>query len=145
MSKLLTEKEILKQAENLDLYMNAAQLAFFKDLLNKLRAEAEEHVDSVRKELSAMERETDELDRAAQEDDRMVKLRIIERESKLIHKISESLRRIEEGDYGYCEETGEPIGIRRLLLRPTATLSVDAKSFQEEKEKQFADERDREN
>lgn len=141
---MLTEKELLKQAENMEVYMNPQQLAFFKDLLLGQKKEAELHIDSVRKELSEMSRETDDLDRAAQEDDRMVMLRIIERESKLIHKIAESLRLIEEGDYGYCEETGEPIGIRRLLLRPTATLSVDAKSFQEEKEKQFVDERDRE-
>ena len=66
-------------------------------------------------------------------------MRIIERESKLLPKIQYSLKQIKEGTYGFCEETGEPIGVERLLLRPTATLSTEAKSLSEAKERHYSD------
>ncbi|PIQ43049.1 MAG: RNA polymerase-binding protein DksA [Gammaproteobacteria bacterium CG11_big_fil_rev_8_21_14_0_20_46_22] len=122
-----------------DDYMNTAQLDFFKRMLINLKATTETHIEEVRRELMEEERNADANDIASQEEARSMKLRIVDRETKLIPKILLALRRIEDGSYGYCEETGEEIGIRRLLLRPTATLSIDAKSFQEEKEKLYFD------
>ncbi|MCH2099583.1 MAG: TraR/DksA C4-type zinc finger protein, partial [Pseudomonadales bacterium] len=89
--------------------------------------------------LAEHERETDELDRALSEEENRLRLRIADRESKLLPKIDEALERITLGDYGYCEETGEPIGVERLLLRPTATLCAEAKARQERMERNFRD------
>lgn len=119
-------------------YMNKEQLEFFKTLLLELEKETMAHIDVVRKELSELSNEpADEVDLASREEERMIKLRIIERETKLLPKIRYSLKQISEENYGYCEETGEPIGIERLLLRPTARFSVDSKTFMEIKEKEF--------
>ena len=128
-----TEKSLLKASKK-D-YMNKEMLEFFKDLLIKQKKETLAHIDEVKNEISHMEQEADDLDRATIEQDRMLKLRIIERETFLLHKIDDAMERIADGTYGYCEETGEPIGIKRLLLRPTATFSIEAKEFQEEKER----------
>ncbi|MFN3234120.1 MAG: RNA polymerase-binding protein DksA [Gammaproteobacteria bacterium] len=118
--------------------MNKEQLEFFKTLLLELEKETMAHIDVVRKELSELSNEpADEVDLASREEERMIKLRIIERETKLLPKIRYSLKQISEENYGYCEETGEPIGIERLLLRPTARFSVDSKTFMEIKEKEF--------
>ena len=73
------------------------------------------------------------------EEHRQWQLRMLEREKKLLDKIDEALDRIANGDYGYCEETGEPIGLRRLLLRPTATLSIEAKERQEQMERHLGE------
>src|SRR3989338_5360147 len=126
-----TEKSLFK-APKKD-YMNKEMLEFFKDFLIKQKKETLTHIDEVKNEISHMEQEADDLDRATIEQDRMLKLRIIERETLLLHKIDDARERIADGTYGYCEETGEPIGIKRLLLRPTATFSIEAKEFQEEK------------
>ena len=128
-----TEKSLLK-APKKD-YMNKEMLEFFKNFLIKQKKETLTHIDEVKNEISHMEQEADDLDRATIEQDRMLKLRIIERETFLLHKIDDAMERIADGTYGYCEETGEPIGIKRLLLRPTATFSIEAKEFQEEKER----------
>jgi DnaK suppressor protein len=120
-------------------YMNDEQLAFFKDFLLKLQVETETHIQEIRSELSGEIRPMDESDQATLEESRTLNLRIIDREAKFLRKIGQSLQDIEDGLYGYCEETGEPIGIERLLLRPTATLSVDAKSLLEEKEREYND------
>ena len=128
-----TEKSLLKASKK-D-YMNKEMLEFFKDLLIKQKKETLAHIDEVKNEISHMEQEADDLDRATIEQDRMLKLRIIERETFLLHKIDDAMERIADGTYGYCEETGEPIGIKRLLLRPTATFSIEAEEFQEEKER----------
>ena len=134
---MLTEKQI-KRAPKKD-YMNEAQLAFFKERLLDLKRETIQHIEDARTRLAEAERETDELDRALSEEENRLRLRIADRESKLLPKIDEALDRIQTGDYGYCEETGEPIGIERLLLRPTATLCAEAKARQERMERNFRD------
>ena len=82
---------------------------------------------------------SDEVDRAQHEIDSMLFLRIVERESKLLPKIDKAIMRIKSGDYGYCVETGEPIGIERLISRPTAEFCAEVKTVNEEKEKHFID------
>ena len=121
---MLTEKELLKQPKKN--YMNEEQLEFFKNLLLKQKAELIESLKATNSHLQNQEREADENDRASLEEERWLELRIRERESKLIKKIDEALRRIEEGEYGYCEDTGEEIGLERLLIRPTATADPAA-------------------
>ena len=81
----------------------------------------------------------DPADRATQEEEYALELRTRDRERKLLNKIQASLRQIDEGEYGYCVDTGEPIGLKRLLARPTATLSVEAQERRERMKKQFAD------
>jgi DnaK suppressor protein len=134
---MLTEKQI-RRAPKKD-YMNEAQLEFFKQLLLDLKRETIGHIEEARQRLADAQRETDELDRALSEEENRLRLRIADRESKLLPKIDAALKRIETGDYGWCEETGEPIGIDRLLLRPTATLCAEAKARQERMERNFRD------
>lgn len=134
---MLTEKQI-KRAPKKD-YMNAEQLAFFKQRLLELKQETIGHIEEARARLADAQRETDELDRALNEEENRLRLRIADRESKLLPKIDEALKRIEDGSYGWCEETGEPIGVDRLLLRPTATLCAEAKARQERLERNFRD------
>ena len=81
----------------------------------------------------------DPVDRATIEEEHALELRTRDRERKLLVKIEESLTRIRQGEYGYCEETGEPIGLRRLLARPTATLSLEAQERREKRQKMFGD------
>ncbi len=130
---LPTEEELLNSSE--DEYMDERQLEYFRRVLQAQRAEIEADIERARGELSTGENEPDELDRASAEEERWLSLRISEREGKLLKKIDESLQRIDEGEYGYCEDTGEPIGIPRLLARPTATLSAEAKTRREQLEK----------
>ena len=134
---MLTEKQI-RRAPKKD-YMNEAQLEFFKNHLLELKRETISHIDEARERLADANRETDELDRALTEEENRLRLRIADRESKLLPKIDEALKRIEEGEYGWCEETGEPIGIERLLLRPTATLCAESKARQERLERNYRD------
>ena len=134
---MLTEKQI-RRAPKKD-YMNEAQREFFKNHLLELKRETISHIDEARQRLADANRETDELDRALTEEENRLRLRIADRESKLLPKIDEALKRIEEGEYGWCEETGEPIGIERLLLRPTATLCAEAKARQERLERNYRD------
>ncbi len=130
---MLTEEELLAAPE--DDYMNEEQLEFFRQRLLQARAEIEQDIERARDELSNGTNEADELDRATAEEERWLSLRISEREGKLLRKIDEALQRIEDGEYGYCEDTGDPIGIPRLLARPTATLSAEAKTRREQLEK----------
>lgn len=132
-STTLTEEQLLNAPE--EEYMNEDQLAFFRERLLAQRAEIENDIARARSELSTASNEPDELDRATAEEERWLSLRISEREGKLLRKIDEALQRIEDGEYGYCEDTGEPIGIARLLARPTATLSAEAKTRREQMEK----------
>ena len=134
---MLTEKQI-RRAPKKD-YMNEEQLAFFKQHLLDLKRQTISHIEEARQRLADANRETDELDRALTEEENRLRLRIADRESKLLPKIDEALKRIEEGEYGWCEETGEPIGIERLLLRPTATLCAEAKARQERLERNYRD------
>ena len=135
---MLTEKALLKQAKSK--YMNDEQLEFFRDLLQTQKDELVNSLKETSDHLQNQEREADENDRASLEEGRWLELRIREREGKLIQKIDEALLRIVDGSYGYCEESGEEIGLERLLVRPTATLSIEAKQRRESIEKAYTDE-----
>ena len=116
--KLLTEAEILAMSE--DDYMNPAQLEFFRVRLSTMRDELLENAASTGANLRENELVADPADRATVEEEHALELRVRDRERKLLKKIDEALGRISEGEYGWCEETGDPIGIGRLLARPTA-------------------------
>ena len=133
----LTESKIKRAAASK--YMNADQLEFFKERLINQKNELKSHLENVRNGLSKQSRECDELDRAQIEEEIHLRLRILDRESKLLPKIDEALKRIEDGSYGYCINTGEPIGVERLLVRPTALFSAEEKNRQEKIEKAYKD------
>lgn len=134
---MLTEKELLAAPE--DNYMNAEQLAFFRNLLVTQAGEVRESLASARAQLASFENEPDELDKASIEEERRMALRFLDRQTKLLPKIDQSIKRIDEDDFGFCKVTGEPIGIKRLLLRPTATLCAEEKQRQEMKERNYRD------
>ena len=134
---MLTQEQILAAPESE--YMNDEQLAFFKDLLLTQEQEILEHITNARKELQEQQYEADELDKALVEEDRRMKLRFLDRQAKLLPKLREAIKRIDADDFGFCAVTGEPIGIRRLIARPTATLCAEEKGRQERKEKNFRD------
>lgn len=121
-------------------FMNERQLAFFKQKLldwkEDILRESRETVTHLQKET---ENHPDLADRASSETDRALELRTRDRQRKLISKIDEALRRIEDGSYGYCEETGEPIGLARLAARPIATLSLEAQERHERRERVHRD------
>lgn len=118
-------------------YMNENQRAHFAGILNTWKQELMEEVDRT---VHHMQDEAanfpDPADRASQEEEFSLELRARDRERKLIKKIDQTLQRIEEDDYGYCDSCGVEIGIRRLEARPTATLCIDCKTLAEIKEKQ---------
>jgi DnaK suppressor protein len=134
----LTEPELLAMPESE--YMNEKQLDFFRARLmqqkDDLLSNAGETTEHLREDTSIV---PDPADRATIEEEHALELRTRDRERKLLKKISQSLGRIEAGDYGYCDETGEPIGLGRLLARPTATLSLEAQQRRELKQKMFGD------
>jgi DnaK suppressor protein len=134
----LTEDELLAMPDAE--YMNDKQLEFFRTRLQALKddllSNAGETTEHLREDTSIV---PDPADRATIEEEHALELRTRDRERKLLKKISQSLARIEAGDYGYCDETGEPIGLGRLLARPTATLSLEAQQRRELKQKMFGD------
>jgi DnaK suppressor protein len=134
----LTEPELLAMPESE--YMNEKQLEFFRVRLTALKddllSNAGETTEHLREDTSIV---PDPADRATIEEEHALELRTRDRERKLLKKISQSLSRIEAGDYGYCDETGEPIGLARLMARPTATLSLEAQQRREMKQKMFGD------
>lgn len=134
---MLTEEQLRAASE--DDYMNDEQLAFFKARLFEMRQEVLDREVNSKEELSHSENVADPTDRATLEEEHWLDLRLREREAKLISKLDEAIQRIGSGEYGYCEETGDPIGIPRLLARPTATVSIDSKSRSERIESQFRD------
>ena len=135
--KPLTEAEILKMGDK-D-YMNAAQLAFFRVRLTQLRDELLRNAGQTTEHLRETVIVPDPADRATIEEEHALELRTRDRERKLLKKVEQSLARIDSGDYGWCEETGEPIGIPRLIARPTATLSLEAQQRRELRQKLFGD------
>ena len=135
----LTEQDIINWKGPEEEYMNADQLAFFRELLVKLQDELIQKAADTTGHLQNHEAAPDPADRATQEEEYALELRTRDRERKLLNKIQASLRPIDEGEYGYCVDTGEPIGLKRLLARPTATLSVEAQERRERMKKQFAD------
>ena len=134
----LTDAEIIAMSD--DEYMNDTQLAYFRlklvvlknDILNSAGATTEH----LREDTVVV---PDPADRATIEEEHALELRTRDRERKLLKKIEQSIGRIDAGDYGYCDETGEPIGVGRLLARPTATLSLEAQQRRELKQKMFGD------
>jgi len=133
----LTEEEILKAPEK-D-YMNEAQLAFFRQRLVDLRDQLLQNADDTGEHLRENEVTTDPSDRATLEEEYTLELRTRDRERKLLKKVEKSIRLIDDGSYGFCEETGEPIGVPRLLARPTATLSLEAQERRERVQKLYGD------
>ena len=133
--KVLTEADLLKMSEK-D-YMNAAQLEFFKTKLLALKADLLMHANETTEHLRENVLVPDPADRATIEEEHALELRTRDRERKLLKKVEQSLLSIESGEYGWCEETGEPIGIPRLLARPTANLSLEAQERRELRQKLF--------
>lgn len=136
---MLTEKDILNWNGPEEDYMNPEQLAFFHDRLVKMKEELIANADLTSQHLQEQESTADPADRATLEEEYALELRTRDRERKLLLKIDSTLRKIEEGSYGYCSDTGEPIGLARLLARPTATLTIEAQERRERMKKQFAD------
>jgi DnaK suppressor protein len=135
--RTLSESEIRKMPESA--YMNDTQLEFFRGRLLQMRSEVVDREVDVKERLHQRESFADPADRATAEEEHWLDLRLRERESLLLRKIDDALRRIRDREYGYCEVTGEPIGIPRLLARPTATVCVDVKGQNEQIESQFRD------
>ena len=134
----LTEFEVLAMPESE--YMNDKQLEYFRLQLQTLKddllSNAGETTEHLREDTSIV---PDPADRATIEEEHALELRTRDRERKLLKKISQSLQRIDSGEYGFCDETGEPIGLGRLIARPTATLSLEAQQRRELKQKMFGD------
>jgi DnaK suppressor protein len=130
----LIEAKIKESDED---YINEEQLAFFKVLLIELYETTKERVQKFKDQIANPMALSDQSDRATWEEQCAISLRIVEREQKLLPKIQQALERIRLGDYGYCKESGEPIGIQRLFVRPTAEYCVDIKVLQEIKENSY--------
>lgn len=135
--KLLTAEEVLAMSE--DDYMNEQQLAFFRHRLSEMEAQLRANADQTTVNLRETKVVPDPADRATIEEEHALELRTRDRERKLLKKVQAAIVRIDEGDYGYCEETGEPIGVARLMARPTATLSLEAQQRRELKQKMYGD------
>ena len=120
-------------------YMNARQLTYFRNMLEEMKRELSQDIDRT---VHTMQDEAtifaDPNDRASQESDMSLELRNRDRERKLIKKIDETIGRIDQGEYGYCESCGVEIGLKRLEARPTATLCIDCKTLDELRERQVA-------
>ncbi|MEH0168025.1 RNA polymerase-binding protein DksA [Paucibacter sp. JuS9] len=136
--KDLTDAEVLAMPESE--YMNDKQIEFFRGKLTELKdgvlSNAGETTEHLREDTSIV---PDPADRATIEEEHALELRTRDRERKLLKKIMQSLARLDTGEYGYCDETGEPIGLGRLIARPTATLSLEAQQRRELKQKMFGD------
>ena len=134
----LTEAELLAMPDSE--YMNAEQIDFFRARLKQqkddLLSNADETTEHLREDTSIV---PDPADRATIEEEHALELRTRDRERKLLKKIAQSIARLDTGEYGFCDETGEPIGLARLLARPTATLSLEAQQRREMKQKMFGD------
>jgi len=138
-AEVLAERPDYRPSEDEE-FMNERQLEYFKQKLLKWK---EDILRESRETLTHLQSETenhpDLADRASSETDRALELRTRDRQRKLISKIDEAMRRIEDGSYGYCEETGEPIGVARLEARPIATLSLEAQERHERRERVHRD------
>jgi len=134
----LTDEEVKAMPDSE--YMNDKQLAFFRHKLSILKSEihasAGQTTEHLREDTVVV---PDPADRATIEEEHALELRTRDRERKLLKKIEQSISRIDAGDYGYCDETGEAIGVGRLIARPTASLSLEAQQRRELKQKLFGD------
>ena len=135
--KVLTAEETLKMPD--DDYMNAQQLEFFRRRLTDLEKELRANADQTTVNLRETTVVPDPADRATIEEEHALELRTRDRERKLLKKVQAAIKRIDDGDYGYCEETGAPIGVARLMAQPTATLSLEAQQRRELKQKMYGD------
>lgn len=120
-------------------YMTAPQLRYFKAVLDGMRTEILINSDATSEHLRENVVVPDPADRATIEEEHAIELRTRDRERKLLKKITQALEAIEQGEYGWCEETGDAIGLRRLLARPTATLSLEAQQRRELRQKMYGD------
>jgi DnaK suppressor protein len=135
--KPLSEADLRAMTE--DQYMNPAQLEFFRLTLRRMEDELLANAGETTEHLRETVIVPDPADRATIEEEHALELRTRDRERKLLKKIQQSITRIESGEYGWCEETGEAIGIPRLLARPTATLSLEAQQRRELRQKLYGD------
>ncbi len=134
---IISEEALLAMGE--DDYMNEVQLAFFRQRLLGIETELRFNADETTEHLRETAIVPDPADRATIEEEHALELRTRDRERKLLKKVQQALARIEANEYGWCEETGDPIGIPRLLARPTATLSLEAQQRRELKQKMYGD------
>lgn len=132
----MTESELLAMSP--EDYMNDQQLAFFRQRLLDMRQEILNRGEDTVQSLRESEVLPDPADQATLEEEHVLELRTRDRDRKLMKKISEALALLDAGDYGYCTESGEAIGLPRLLVRPTATLTIDAQNRREIQQRQFA-------
>lgn len=135
--KPLTEAELTAMPESA--YMSEAQLQFFRERLQQMERDILANAGETTEHLRETVIVPDPADRATIEEEHALELRTRDRERKLLKKIQQSLSRIDSGDYGWCEETGDAIGILRLLARPTATLSLEAQQRRELRQKLYGD------
>ena len=135
--KPLTEEALLRMPEA-D-YMNEAQRAIFREKLQQMEREILHNAGETTEHLRETVIVPDPADRATIEEEHALELRTRDRERKLLKKIQQAIASIDAGDYGFCEETGEPIGLPRLLARPTATLSLEAQQRRELRQKLYGD------
>ncbi len=129
---LLLPKEVSREP-----YMSDLQLSFFAEHLRTLHGRTRDRIHLVQQGLRERTEMNDDADLAQYEEESRLALRIVDRETKLLRKIDEALERIRTGDYGYCKETGEPIGLQRLVLRPTAEYCTEVKNQMEQKERHY--------
>lgn len=130
------DKEIILAMPEDD-YMNSQQRNFFRTLLQEERLSVQKYIEEMKSQLQDQQEKGDAADIALREEQLGLLLRQIDRQSRLLPKYDASLLRIENGEYGFCLETGDPIGLERLLLRPTAELSIEAKTKAEKVEVQY--------
>lgn len=134
---IITEEALLAMPEA-D-YMNEVQLAFFRARLQAIEKELLANAGETTEHLRETVVVPDPADRATIEEEHALELRTRDRERKLLKKVQQSLQKIDNGEYGWCEETGDPIGLPRLLARPTAFLSLEAQQRRELKQRMYGD------
>lgn len=137
MANKLSDQDLLNWKG--DDYMNEDHLAFFRQRLLDMKQEMLNNAAATSAHLQEQESTPDPADRATLEEEYALELRTRDRERKLLMKIDSTLRKIDDGEYGYCEDTGEPIGLARLIARPTASLTIEAQERRERMKKQYAD------
>lgn len=133
--KPLSDAELLAAPQSE--YMSEAQLQAFKERLQAEEKTLRDAAADTTHHLQETEAAPDPTDRASAEEEHTLELRVRDRERKLLKKIAQALQRIEDGSYGWCEETGEPIGIARLIARPMASLCLEAQERHEQRKRQF--------
>ncbi|EOC1343890.1 RNA polymerase-binding protein DksA [Cronobacter dublinensis] len=137
MTKPTTAEKLQILAMSAGDYMNPEQRDFFRRLIRHERREVLDHIEQMKMQLREQPETGDEADIAIREEQLRLIFRQIDRESRLLPKYDAALSRLERGEYGFCRETGEPIGLQRLFLRPTAELSIEAKTKEEKVEVQY--------